>query len=125
MNAPSSQASTDMLYREFFQRLFQDADGESLQWTPALDACLSAYYQLQSSQSAESHPMEVMTTFGHCLGIAQALFAAGLITDRQRRDLDSFAAHYTHEKVLPWNGYTFTVTAGRGHPQGITPPTLQ
>ncbi len=125
MSSPSSHTGADMLYREFFQRLFQDSDGQSLEWTPALDACLGAYYQLQNSQSAESHPMEVMTTFGHCLGIAQALLAAGLITDRQRRDLDGFAAHYTHEKVLPWNGCTFTVTAGRDHPQGITPPTLQ
>ena len=109
-----------MAHREDFEEL----TGETLEWTPALDACLRAYFRLQGS-SAESHPMEVMTNFGHCLGITQTLRAIGHITDRQQRHLDGFAAHRAYEKVLPWDGCEFAVSAGRGRPDGITPATLQ
>lgn len=116
----TARADADMAHREYFAEL----TGEPLEWTPALDACLRTYFQLQFD-SAESHPVEVMTSFGHCLGIAETLLAVGLITDRQRRHLDGLAACRAYEKVRPWDGCEFTVSAGHGRPDGITSPTPQ
>lgn len=125
MNAQTTNvtdlAGDDNTHRDFFLKLTD----ESLSWTPALDACLRTYFWLQSGFPAETHPMEVMKNFGNSVGIAQALHAGGQITDRHLYHLNGFAARRMVEKLMPWNGCDFTVSASYGRPAGVTTPTLQ
>lgn len=115
------QAGRDMTHREFFRELTD----ETLDWTPGLDACLRSYFWFQSSQPAESNPMEVLQNYGNSLGIAQSLHANGQISDRQLNQLSGFASRRMVEKLLPWNGSDFSINCGYGRPDGVTIPTMQ
>lgn len=104
-----------MAHRELYEQLTE----EHIQWTPVLDQCVRAYFDLQTPAQPEENPLQMFAHYGISLGIAQSLHAMGLISESAMGHMSRFATSQMGRKLLPWNGSAFEVNSGYGTPSAM------
>ncbi|MCH4573117.1 hypothetical protein [Achromobacter xylosoxidans] len=96
--------------------LYEQLTQEHADWTPELDRCVRAYFELQQPADPEESPLQMFANYGTSLGIAQSLHAMGCISESALGHMSRFASNQMGRKLLPWNGREFAVSSGYGTP---------
>ncbi|WMD23078.1 hypothetical protein RAS12_12090 [Achromobacter seleniivolatilans] len=118
MNNPRSTDSVTVtdIQCTAHRALYEQLTTERARWTPELDRCVRAYFELQSPPSPEDSPLQMFANYGTSLGIAQSLHAMGCISEHALGHMARFASNQMARKLLPWNGRAFEVASGYGTP---------
>lgn len=96
--------------------LYEQLTEEHAEWTPELDRCVRAYFELQQPAHPEESPLQMFANYGTSLGIAQSLHAMGCISENALGHMARFTSNQMGRKLLPWNGREFAVSSGYGTP---------
>lgn len=114
-NQPETTANMDVgstAHRALYEQLTQ----EHARWTPELDRCVRAYFDLQQPAAPEESPLQMFANYGTSLGIAMSLHAMGCISENALGHMSRFASNQMGRKLLPWNGREFAISSGYGTP---------
>lgn len=103
---------TSTAHRAMYEELIE----ERAHWTPELDRCVRAYFELQQRTDPEESPLQMFANYGISLGIAQSLHAMGEISESAMGHMSRFASNQMGKKLLPWNGREFAICSGYGTP---------
>lgn len=116
MSSQNKPNVTEQAAQPDHRTMYEKLTEERGQWTPQLDECVQAFFQLQHPEQPEETPLQIYGNYGASVGIARSLYVMAQISERAQGQMVSYAATQMGHKLLPWNGCAFQVTSGRGTP---------